>query len=87
MDEVKHVVKASKLWQADWKSPVSLGIFFAGAGIGFAVVVFTLLNLWVTDEQLKSQSSSAMTQQEMQQLESQGSTAAPADSTTGAPAQ
>ncbi len=77
MEEIKI---GGKKWQSDWKSPVSLGIFFAGAGLAFFVVAWVLLNIIGSYETLKSQSSSAMTEQEMQQIEQ---SAASAPATTG----
>jgi cytochrome c-type biogenesis protein CcmH/NrfG len=70
-----------KPWQNNWKSPVSLGIFFLTATLALAVLLYTILNIVGALEQAAHPASSdAMTQQEMQQLEQQ----APA-SAAGAP--
>jgi hypothetical protein len=88
MDDGKTVQKSGSLiWQNNWKSPISLGLFILTAGAGLAVLIFTFLNFWITAQELKASSSaesSGMSAQEMQQLESQGAATAPA---TGAAAQ
>ena len=93
MEEMKHDDKMHmgphghhhKPWQSNWKSPVSLGVFFIGLGLGFAALTIGLQSLSALGQELHpaAADSSGMSQQEMQQLMQQ----APASSgaTTGTP--
>ena len=73
-----------KPWQSNWKSPVSLGVFFIGLGLGFAALTIGLQSLIALGAELHPApaDSSGMSQQEMQQLMQQQ---APDSSATPAP--
>jgi hypothetical protein len=72
-----------RLWQNNWKSPVSLGIFLLTASLSLAILLYTVLNLvGVIAQVLHPAASQGMTQQELQQLmQSQGSQSAPSGTT------
>ncbi len=67
------------MWDSwsSWSSPVGLGIFLLTAGIGFAVVIYTLLSLAgaIVSVSRSSAPQQTMSAQEMQQLEQQYSAA------------
>ena len=71
---------SQKSWSG-WKSPIGLGFFFITTALALAIVLYTLLNLFVSiDEALHpAAQSQGMSAQELQQLEQ----SAPASSGTG----
>lgn len=62
---MKHEVK---VWQNNWKSPISLGIFLLTASLALAILLYTILNLVGVVEEAMHPASQGMSQQEMQQL-------------------
>ena len=76
-----------KLWQSNWKSPVSLGVFFLGLGLGFAALMIGLQSLIALGQELHpaAASDNGMSQQEMQQLMQQQQAPAASGDTSGAP--
>ena len=80
-----------KPWQSNWKSPVSLGIFFIGLGLGFAALTIGLQSFIALGAELHPAPAdgSGMSQQQLQQLMEQqapssgGTAGAPAGATSG----
>lgn len=60
-------------WQSNWKSPVSLGIFFLTTALAIAVLLYTILNVAgaVLEAMHPADAGQGMSAQEMQQLEQQ----------------
>ena len=94
MDEMKHEpgthpkphhMHGIRPWYS-WKSPIGIGFFMATGALGLAIILYTLLNFFVSLSQLtQTQSSQGMSQQELQQLMQQSSSSQGASAGTAAP--
>ncbi|MDR3547829.1 MAG: hypothetical protein P4M11_06125 [Candidatus Pacebacteria bacterium] len=70
LNKIEHKLGFGKSWSS-WTSPVGLGIFLLTAVLAFAILVYTLLNLFVSFEEVAhpTTTSQSMSAQELQQLE------------------
>ncbi len=63
-------MKGGWIWQNNWKSPVSLGIFLLSASLALAIFLYTVLNFaGVIISAMHPQVQQGMTAQELQQLQ------------------
>ncbi len=71
-----------RLWQNNWKSPVSLGIFILAVAIALFIFPIAIQSFIGISQELHPAASQGMSQQELQQLmQSQGSQSAPSGTT------
>ena len=59
---------------SSWSSPIGIGFFFLTGALALAILLYTLLNLFVSVEEAlhPAPASQGMTAQELQQLEGAG---------------
>ncbi len=63
-------MKGGWIWQNNWKSPISLGIFLLSASLALAIFLYTALNFaGVIISATHPQVQQGMTAQELQQLQ------------------
>ena len=68
-------------WQSSWKSPVSLGIFFAGSMFGLFMLMYAISLAGAAIQAMHPAASQGMSQQELQQMMQQSSSGAPSSAT------